>query len=41
MVATVQRRTQALSQSLFASMIRARSSELFGLFSIFGNSAQY
>jgi MFS transporter, UMF1 family len=36
MVATVQGGTQALSRSLFASMIpRARSSEFFGFFSIF------
>lgn len=36
MVATVQGGTQALSRSLFASMIpKARSSEFFGLFSIF------
>jgi UMF1 family MFS transporter len=36
MVATVQGGTQALSRSLFASMIpKARSSELFGFFSIF------
>jgi UMF1 family MFS transporter len=36
MVATVQGGTQALSRSLFASMIpKARSSEFFGFFSIF------
>jgi UMF1 family MFS transporter len=36
MVATVQGGSQALSRSLFASMIpRARSSEFFGFFSIF------
>ena len=38
MVATVQGGTQALSRSLFASMIpKARSSEFFGFFSIFEN----
>ena len=37
MVASVQGGSQALSRSLFASMIpRDRSSEFFGFFSIFG-----
>jgi MFS transporter, UMF1 family len=40
MVGLVQGGTQALSRSLFASMIpRARSSELFGLFSVFAKFA--